>query len=118
MRPRTRATWERASGCSNSREHSLPVLEAAHIRPFSQTGRHDVREGVVLRADVHRLFDRGYVTITPDLDFVVSSRLMEDFGNGKDYLGYQGKIVVPRAAADRPDLTALEWHRDEVFLGC
>jgi predicted restriction endonuclease len=53
--------------CAVTREHSLPVLEAAHIRPCAQAGAHDVRNGLLLRSDLHRLFDIGYVTVTPDL---------------------------------------------------
>ena len=50
--------------CSVTGEHSLPALEAAHIRPYSQDGRHEVTNGLLLRSDIHRLFDLGYVTVT------------------------------------------------------
>src|SRR5207245_78783 len=40
---------------------ALPVLHAAHIRPVSEGGRHLVTNGLLLRSDVHALFDRGYV---------------------------------------------------------
>ena len=33
----------------------------------------------------HRLFDKGYVTITPDLRIEVSDRLREDYSNGRSY---------------------------------
>jgi putative restriction endonuclease len=58
--------YERA--CAVTGEHSLPALEAAHIRPFAEGGTHDVSNGLLLRADLHRLFDRGYVTVTPKLE--------------------------------------------------
>ncbi|MGH7125784.1 MAG: HNH endonuclease, partial [Stellaceae bacterium] len=64
--------YERA--CAVTGEHSLPALEAAHIRSFAEDGPHDVRNGMLLRADLHRLFDQGYVTITPALRFEVSPR--------------------------------------------
>src|SRR5262249_9092154 len=47
--------YERA--CAVTEEHSLPALEAAHIRPFADFGPHEVSNGLLLRADIHHLFD-------------------------------------------------------------
>lgn len=55
-----------AGACAVTGEHSSPVLEAAHIVPYGRGGEHRVDNGVLLRSDLHRLFDRGYVTVTPD----------------------------------------------------
>ena len=52
--------------CAVTQEKAHPVLEAAHILPISQGGRHELSNGLLLRSDVHRLFDNGYVTIAPD----------------------------------------------------
>jgi hypothetical protein len=41
--------------CAVTQEHSLPALEASHIQPYAKDGPHDVRNGVLLRADLHRL---------------------------------------------------------------
>ncbi|MBD3552434.1 HNH endonuclease [Streptomyces sp. SP18CM02] len=43
------------------------VLEAAHLRPFAETQHHRVEEGLMLRSDVHRLFDSGLLAIDADL---------------------------------------------------
>ncbi|WP_261988173.1 HNH endonuclease [Streptomyces sp. gb1(2016)] len=43
------------------------VLEAAHLRPFAKTEQHRIEEGLVLRVDMHRLFDSGLLAISPDL---------------------------------------------------
>jgi putative restriction endonuclease len=59
--------------CAVTQEHSLPALEASHIQPYAKDGPHDVRNGVLLRADLHRPFDQGYVTITPEYRLEVSS---------------------------------------------
>jgi len=102
--------------CAVSREHSLPVLEAAHIQAFNEGGQHDVSNGLLLRADIHRLFDRGYVTVTPDLKFEVSDLLREEWENGKVYYDFRGReVVVPRAKGDRPDPDLLRWHNQHVF---
>ncbi len=67
----------------------MPVLQAAHIRSFSVEGPNSVDSGVLMRSDMHALFDAGYLTIDYDQAgeprAVVSGRLHEDFGNGRDY---------------------------------
>lgn len=102
--------------CAVSGEHSLPVLDVAHIQSYAEGGPHDVRNGLLLRADIHRLFDRGYVTVTPDYRFEVSGRLREEFENGKTYYALQGRLIqLPDRAGDRPDPALLRWHNDQVF---
>ena len=102
--------------CAVTGEHSVPVLEAAHIRPYADDGPHAVPNGLLLRADVHRLFDGGYVTVTPDLRFMVSRRLRDEFENGKVYYAKDGeRIALPARRADHPDLELLRWHNENVF---
>jgi putative restriction endonuclease len=73
---------------------------------------------LLLRSDVHRLFDDGYVTVDRHLRFRVSSRLKKDFDNGEEYRRYAGQqLWVPASADDRPDPKLLEWHADTVFRG-
>lgn len=104
--------------CAATGEHSLPVLEAAHIRPYAREGAHDVRNGLLLRSDLHRLFDRGYVTVTPDYRFEVSGRLREDYSNGRSYYPMHGKVIsLPTRAPERPDPDGLRWHNENCFLG-
>ena len=71
--------------CAVTQEHSLPVLDAAHIKPYSEGGKHAVSNGVALRSDLHRLFDRGYVTFDEANSFVVGRRLRDDYANGRSY---------------------------------
>jgi HNH endonuclease len=103
--------------CAVTSEKALPVLEAAHIKPVAEDGRHRIDNGLLLRSDVHTLFDRGYVTVTPDLKFQVSRRLKQDFDNGEHYFQFQGKqIWMPPHTEDRPNREFLEWHADTVFM--
>ncbi len=115
---RVAVTEAYARACAVSGEHSLPVLEAAHIRPYAKEGSHDVRNGLLLRADIHKLYDKGYVTVTPDHRFEVSRRLKEDYDNGKIYYREHGKLIhLPANRLDRPDPEALVWHNEKVFAG-
>jgi putative restriction endonuclease len=104
--------------CAVTREHSLVVLEAAHVRAYADGGEHDVRNGIALRTDLHRLFDRGYVTIDEQMRLLVGRRLKADFDNGKSYYQLTGTpIALPGDAAQRPMAAALAWHREHRFLG-
>ncbi len=103
--------------CAVTTEHSLPVLDAAHIRPYGRGGEHAVSNGLPLRKDLHRLFDLGYLTVTPDLTVAVSRRLRDEYANGTTYYELSGRrIELPQSAEHRPTREALEWHGDEVFL--
>lgn len=103
--------------CAVTGEKALPVLDAAHILPVGKGGQHQVDNSLLLRTDVHRLFDKGYVTVTPDGRFLVSRRLKDDFDNGEPYMPFNGeKIWMPGDPARRPSREALEWHADNCFL--
>jgi putative restriction endonuclease len=104
--------------CAVTGEHSLPALEAAHIRPFSDEGPREVTNGLLLRSDIHRLFDRGYVGVAPDYHFVVSGQLREEYRNGRSYYPLAGREIQRPARADEwPDGRQLEWHLEHVFRG-
>ena len=104
--------------CAVTREKALPVLQAAHIRPIHKGGEHRLDNGLLLRSDVHRLFDDGYVTITPKYEFRVSDELRKEFDDGETYRPFKGhRIWTPEEAAFRPSSEFLEWHNDEIFLG-
>lgn len=104
--------------CAVTQERTLPALEAAHIRPYSDGGAHEGRNGLLLRRDIHSLFDAGYVTVTPDLRFEVSRRIREEFDNGRHYYALHGhKIDLPSNISQRPDSTHLTWHNDHRFRG-
>ncbi len=104
--------------CAVTNERTLPALDAAHIRPYSQGGLHVPSNGLLLRRDIHSLLDSGYVTVTPDFRFEVSRRIREEFENGRDYYALHGKPVsVPSECESRPDPRVLTWHNDECFLG-
>ena len=102
--------------CAVTLEHSLPALEASHIRPYAQEGPHEIRNGLLLRADLHRLFDTGYATVTPDLRLEISARLRTEYHNGRSYFPLQGaRVHEPTATLHRPDRTFLDWHNEHVF---
>ena len=64
------------------------------MRPYADGGAHALPNGLLLRADIHRLYDAGYVTVTPDYRFRVSHDLADDFHNGREYERFAGRGSV------------------------
>ncbi len=102
--------------CAITRERTLPALDAAHIRPYGDGGAHDPQNGLLLRRDIHSLFDAGYVTVTPDMRFRVSRRIREEFENGRHYYELDG-LEIERPRNLLPAAEALKWHNDSRFNG-
>jgi putative restriction endonuclease len=104
--------------CALSSSHILHILDAAHIRPYTtEGGTHSPTNGILLRQDIHTLFDRGYITVTPDYRVEVSKRIKEEFNNGVEYYAMQGKqIHLPLLEQLRPSQESLAWHNENVFL--
>jgi putative restriction endonuclease len=102
--------------CAVTGTHIPPVLQAAHVRPVAEGGEHRLDNGLLLRSDVHIMFDRGYLAVDPKYRLLVSPRLREEFGNGEEFYVRAGQVIeLPRRRADRPQGKFLEWHLDEVF---
>ena len=102
--------------CAVTRERTLPALDAVHIKPYNDSGPHDVRNGLLLRSDIHKLFDTGYVTISLDYRFDVSRRIKEEFENGRDYYALHGKpIQLPGSKSYWPDSNYVSWHNENIF---
>lgn len=105
--------------CAITGEKTLPVLQAAHIKPYAQDGPHQVSNGLLLKSDFHTLYDDGYITVDTDYRVNVSKRLHEDYGNGKDYYKYDGQelLLLPDNKIELPSKEFLEWHNNNVYLG-
>jgi len=100
--------------CAVTEEKTLPVLEAAHIRPYSDGGGHEIGNGLLLRSDFHTLFDAGYLTIDTGYRLQVSKRLKEEFSNGRHYYEHHGRVIpnLPKRTDFLPSRAAIEWRND------
>jgi putative restriction endonuclease len=105
--------------CSITGEKTLPVLEAAHIKTYAESGPHFISNGLLLRSDMHKLFDGGYLTITNDLKIEVSTRIKIEFENGREYYKYHGKdlINVPNRDINKPNQEFISWHNTNIYKG-
>lgn len=103
--------------CAMTAERTLPALDAAHIVPYGQHGEHRIDNGLLLRKDLHALFDAGYLGIGQDLRIMVSRKIREDYENGRDYYALAGRTMrVPADSLAAPNASFLEWHASERFL--
>lgn len=86
-------------------ECSVPdVLEAAHIYPYQGPETNHVTNGLLLRADIHTLFDCGLITIDPDSLTVLVKPQVRD----SSYSGYNKQpLRVPQDPAKQPSASAL-----------
>jgi putative restriction endonuclease len=105
--------------CAISGERTLPVLDAAHIKPYDQLGPHAISNGLLLRSDIHKLFDKGYMTITQDYKIEVSKRIKQEFENGREYYRYHGNslLTLPNRDIDKPSNQFIEWHNQNLYKG-
>ncbi len=100
--------------CAVTGSRTYPSLEAAHIRDFAlDGGHHAVPNALLLRSDVHALYDRGYLGIDGDLRLRVSPELRAHGWNGVEFYEREAagfRIAVPEAPELQPDRDALDWH--------
>ena len=69
-----------------------------------------------MRADLHRLFDQGYITITPEYKLEVSQHLKSDYENGRTYYPLHGEqISLPVSSNEKPNIDYLIWHNENIY---
>lgn len=101
--------------CAITGERTLPALEASHIKGYAENGPHHITNGILLRADLHKLFDKYLITIADNHRVEVSSRIREEYENGRDYYALHGRqlLVLPKKLEDHPDKELLRWHNEQ-----
>lgn len=88
--------------------------EAARIRPVEANGPDSVQNGIALSGTVHRMFDRGLISLSDDLNIMIS-RQANDTDSITGLINRSGRANLPLRAIDRPHPHFLTWHRDNVF---
>lgn len=86
------------------------ALEAAHIIPYKGEKTNHVSNGLLLRADIHTLWDRTLVAIDPDSE---EFRVAEEV-RSSPYKTLDGKVArLPSGEETRPNKAALKKHFEE-----
>jgi hypothetical protein len=96
--------------CAVTGSKTLSVLEAAHIVPYKGNDTNVVQNGILLRSDIHTLFDLGLLTIIPN-KFEI--KLHQDISES-EYSKYN-KLTLPSNRLDYPNEAALLWHNENEF---
>ncbi len=94
--------------CAITRYDAAPALEAAHIVPYRGPQTNHPANGLLLRADMHDLFDLGLVAVDTDRMCI---RLADEL-EGTKYEPYEGqRLLLPADPQVRPSVDALQLHR-------
>jgi predicted restriction endonuclease len=81
------------------------VLEAAHITPYRGSLTNHVSNGLLLRTDLHTLFDCGLLAVDPETRTLV----VADTLKSSSYAKLDGKLLrPPKAEAASPSKRNLE----------
>ena len=89
-------------------------VEAAHIRPVEANGPDVVSNGLALSGTAHWMFDRGLISLSDDLEILVS-RQVNDRSSIDALIYPSGRALSPQRASDRPHPHFLAWHREHCF---
>ncbi|MHC5775395.1 HNH endonuclease [Nostoc sp.] len=91
------------------------VLQAAHIIPYLGSETNHPSNGILLRVDIHILFDQHLLSIHPkSYEVVISPSLC-----GTDYEGLGGKkLLLPDKDRFKPNSIALEQHYQTFLQKC
>jgi putative restriction endonuclease len=89
-------------------------VAAAHIQPVAANGPDIVSNGLALCGTAHWMFDRGLISLSDDLDILIS-RQANDQDGIRRFINKDGRARLPQRAYDRPNPRFLQWHRDHCF---
>lgn len=90
--------------------------EAAHVKSVEANGPDIVTNGIALSGTVHWMFDRGLISLSDNLEILLS-RKINDLDGVRKIINPDGKAHLPRNAEWRPHPRYLKWHREECFGG-
>lgn len=95
------------SGCAVTE-----LLEAAHIRPHASEPCYATRNGLLLRADLHTLFDLGLLSIDSSMRIHLSPKVVDPYY--VEMVKSKLRIQVPEKSIDAPSADDLD-RRMEIF---
>ncbi|MCA0060252.1 MULTISPECIES: HNH endonuclease [unclassified Mesorhizobium] len=89
-------------------------VSAAHIRPVEKNGPDIVNNGIALSGTAHWMFDRGLISLSDDLEILVS-RQVNDLESVQGFINRSRRALPPRRQVERPHPRFLQWHREHCF---
>ncbi|OCA71058.1 hypothetical protein BBH99_13810 [Chryseobacterium contaminans] len=99
--------------CAITQCEIIEMLEAAHIYSFKGSDTNKTPNGILLRSDIHTLFDLGLISIDPEnYTIYISNKISHDEYYAKLH---QTKISLPAEAKDYPSSDSLKHHFENIF---
>ena len=89
-------------------------VAAAHIQPVSAKGPDIVSNGLALSGTAHWMFDRGLISLSDDLEILIS-RHSNDPDGLRAFVKRSGFAFAPRKMQEHPHPRFLRWHRENCF---
>lgn len=89
-------------------------VDAAHIKSVEANGPDILANGLALSGTAHWMFDRGLISLSDDLQILVS-RQANDPESIRSFVNRTGRAMVPQLAVQRPHPHFLHWHRENCF---
>ena len=89
-------------------------VQAAHIKPVEVNGPDIITNGIALSGTAHWMFDRGLISLTDELDLLVS-RQVNDPDSVWGLVNQSKRAVAPANPTLRPHSSYLSWHREHCF---
>lgn len=94
--------------CAMTGCNVVDALEAAHIRPYSGQSSNHVSNGLLLRADIHTLFDLYLIGVNPGTCEITISPALRGTSYGELH---KSRLVGTSKVAQTVDSSCLAWHR-------
>ncbi|TKB83139.1 MAG: restriction endonuclease [Mesorhizobium sp.] len=89
-------------------------VSAAHIRPVEAKGPDIISNGIALSGTAHWMFDRGLISLSDDLEIVIS-RQVNDLDSVRGFINKTGRALTPSRHFERPHPHFLQWHREHCY---
>ena len=89
-------------------------VQAAHFKPVEMNGPDTIQNGLALSGTVHWMFDRGLISLSDELDVLVS-RQVNDVDRVWTLVNPSKRALPPAGASLRPHPRYLAWHREHCF---
>lgn len=96
--------------CAITESDAVETLQGAHIYPYRGRATNVVGNGLLLRSDIHILFDRGAIAIDESCYTVLMKPHLQVTRYGAELSAR--RLLLPRRKADRPSTAALRAHRE------
>jgi len=108
------ADWCAITGLKFVNGGGRAEVQAAHIKPVEHDGPDIITNGLALSGTAHWMFDRGLISLSDDLDVLVS-RHVNDVDSVWGLVNKTRRAAAPSSPTHRPHPSYLAWHRANCF---